>query len=297
MRTSSSLGLLAALATAATLTQTARAQSVYEGFSLTFPLYNTGSGLSGAWQVGGFNAFAAGYTAGERSLAFNGLLTSPGRVSARAFTAINGAIRTLSAPLGAPGTTAYVSVLLRPQGTLNDGIFDGFFGVTLSGSLGSELFFGKPGGGAEEEWVIENRGGAGQLSSGVPVVVGQTALLVVKAQFLAGNDTFTLYTNPMPGEPEPVSTVVKTDLDLGTVARIGIYSTGAFDVDEIRIGGTFASVTPRVRFAGTPGAANCHGKSASALAQEHGGLAAAAADLGFSSVGALQGAIGAFCGN
>src|SRR5262249_29462875 len=172
----------------------------------------------------------AGYTAGERTLAFNGLLTPPGRVSARAFTAINVTIRTLSAPLGPPGTTAYVSVLLRPQGTLNDGIFDGFFGLTLIGSLGSELFFGKRGGGGEEEWVIENRGGAGQLSSGVPVVVGQTALLVVKAQFLAGNDTFTLYTNPMPGEPEPVSTVVKTDLDLGTVAPLRTSPTGAFGV-------------------------------------------------------------------
>jgi hypothetical protein len=49
-------------------------------------------------------------------------------------------------------------------------------------------------------------------------------------------------------------------------------------------------------FAGTPGNANCHGKSVSALAKQFGGLNAAAATLGFSSVEALQDAIMTFCG-
>jgi lipocalin len=48
-------------------------------------------------------------------------------------------------------------------------------------------------------------------------------------------------------------------------------------------------------FAGKPGMANCHGKSVSALAQQYGGLNNAAADLGYSSVSALQNAIIAFC--
>jgi hypothetical protein len=285
------------LAAVAVLGQTTWAQSVYEGFNLTFPLYNTGTGLAGSWQPGGFNAFAAGYTAGEQSLAFNGLVTTPGHVSGAAFNSINGAVRNLLQPLGADGTTAYLSVLLRPRGTLGEGIFDGFFGVTLSGSLGQELFVGKPGAGADQEWVLEHRGGFGQVASGVPTVVDQTALLVVRADFRSGNDVFTLYVNPLPGGSEPTSTAIKTDLDLGTVSRIGIYSTGAFDLDEIRIGGTYASVTPRVPFAGTPGAPNCTGKSVSALAQGHGGMSQAASDLGFASVAALQSAIGAYCGN
>jgi hypothetical protein len=291
------LRLIATMAILAILGQTIWAQSVYEGFNLTFPLYSTGTGLSGSWQPGGFNAFQSGYTAGEQSLAFNGLVTTPGHVSSVAFDGINGAVRNLLQPLGANGTTAYMSVLLRPQGTLNDGIFNGFFGVTLNGSLGEELFVGKPGGGAEEEWVMETRGGSGQVASGVPTVVGQTALLVVKAQFKSGNDTFTLYVNPTPGQPEPSSNLIKTDLDLATVSRIGIYSTGAFDVDEIRIGSSFESVTPRVPFAGTPGAPNCSGKTVSALTQDHGGLSAAASDLGFASVAALQGVIAAYCSN
>jgi hypothetical protein len=50
-------------------------------------------------------------------------------------------------------------------------------------------------------------------------------------------------------------------------------------------------------FAGTPGRANCHGQSVSALAQKFGGLNAAAAALGFPGVPALQNAIMTFCGS
>jgi len=49
-------------------------------------------------------------------------------------------------------------------------------------------------------------------------------------------------------------------------------------------------------FAGTPGKDNCHGWSVSDLAREFGGLNAAAAALGYSSVEALQKAIMTFCG-
>jgi hypothetical protein len=48
--------------------------------------------------------------------------------------------------------------------------------------------------------------------------------------------------------------------------------------------------------AGTPGAANCHGDTVSALAHQFGGIHAAASALGFSSVRALQGGLKAFCG-
>jgi len=48
-------------------------------------------------------------------------------------------------------------------------------------------------------------------------------------------------------------------------------------------------------FTGTPGKANCLGKSVSALAKQYGGLNNAAATLGYSSVSALQNAIMGFC--
>lgn len=52
---------------------------------------------------------------------------------------------------------------------------------------------------------------------------------------------------------------------------------------------------PAPRFAGTPGEAICYGKSVSALAQQYGGLNAAAAALGDPNVRALQNTISEFC--
>jgi hypothetical protein len=48
-------------------------------------------------------------------------------------------------------------------------------------------------------------------------------------------------------------------------------------------------------FLGTPGKPNCHGDVVSALAQQYGGLPAAAAALGYSSVQVLQNAIAEYC--
>jgi YVTN family beta-propeller protein len=49
------------------------------------------------------------------------------------------------------------------------------------------------------------------------------------------------------------------------------------------------------KFAGTPGFSNCQGQSVAALANQPGGIDAAAAALGYTSVKALQNAIKAFC--
>jgi YVTN family beta-propeller protein len=54
-------------------------------------------------------------------------------------------------------------------------------------------------------------------------------------------------------------------------------------------------IQPAPRFTGTPGKANCYGRSVSALARKYHGLYGAAAALGFSGVRALQNAILAFC--
>jgi hypothetical protein len=59
---------------------------------------------------------------------------------------------------------------------------------------------------------------------------------------------------------------------------------------------SFIPPGPTRTFDGTPGKANCYGKSVSALVRQFGGLNAAAAASGFSSVKALQNAILAFCG-
>src|SRR5262249_14086269 len=68
----------------------------------------------------------------------------------------------------------------------------------------------------------------------------------------------------------------------GTVAFLGSFADGS------------QSIIVAQPFAGTPGEANCHGQSVSALTEQFGSLAAAAAALGYSSVQALQVSIRAF---
>jgi hypothetical protein len=59
---------------------------------------------------------------------------------------------------------------------------------------------------------------------------------------------------------------------------------------------TFSLTGDTIPEAGTPGRANCHGKSISALARQFGGINTAASALGFSSVEALQDSLRVFCG-
>jgi hypothetical protein len=206
-----------------------------------------GFGFSTPWRPGGFNAsINTNYDVQNGSLSFGGLMTGGGRVSTNAVTAIAGLTRDLVTPLGAPGTTRYASFLLRPEGQLNAGVFNGFFGVVLEQPVEPELFVGKPGGGAINRYVLEDRGGSLQVASTTAPAVGETVFLVLKAQFTAGNDAFTLYINPTPGGPEPGAGLVKNNSNVGTVAGLTLYSTGAFSIDEFRLGETFADVTPAI---------------------------------------------------
>ncbi len=199
---------------------------------------NGGTGFSGPWSnsINGPN-----YTIAEGSLSFAPLCATGGRMHSTAgHTRMS---RPLSASFGSDGTTRYFSFLLRPEGVLNGGDLGGFHGVQIG-----NLFIGKPGGaggGVLAPYVLEQVGGAGQVLSPFVPVIDETVLLVLKAKFAAGNDTFTLYANPTPGAPEPVAGTVKSDLDLGTPNELFIYSGGEFSLDELRVGETFESVTPR----------------------------------------------------
>ena len=58
---------------------------------------------------------------------------------------------------------------------------------------------------------------------------------------------------------------------------------------------TFSITGETISDAGTPGAANCHGKTVSGLARQFGGIGHAAGALGFSTVAGLQGVVRDFC--
>jgi hypothetical protein len=204
-----------------------------------------GSGFSGAWAQGGFNASqSANYSVSSPGLNFSTLAASCNRAIAVSATSISGVTRSLATPIGAQGTTQFFSFLMRPEGTLGQGAFNGFFGLVLESPTEPELFIGKSGSGDLGHYLMEQRGGGAQTSSTVVPTVGQSAFFVVKAEFLAGNDRFTLYMNPTPGGIEPIGGVVKQDLNVGTISGLTLYSSGAYSIDELRVGETFLDVAP-----------------------------------------------------
>src|SRR6266566_9200865 len=75
--------------------------------------------------------------------------------------------------------------------------------------------------------------------------------------------------------------------------RIGTDIVGGATAPTFNM--TFSLAGETVPESGTPGEANCHGKTISALAQEFGSTYSAASSLGFSSVQALQDGFTLFC--
>jgi hypothetical protein len=81
-----------------------------------------------------------------------------------------------------------------------------------------------------------------------------TVFVVLKATMTTGNDTFDLYINPTPGAAEPATpTISKTSTTsvinptngVGRIAiRQGGTTSGSFYIDEVRVGTSWASVTP-----------------------------------------------------
>jgi hypothetical protein len=140
--------------------------------------------------------------------------------------------RSLGTVLGADNTSAYFSFLMRPDAGY------GFYGGINLGNL----YVGLSG----NQTVFGLEGPTNDLSlSSTPVVQGQTVFLVIRVDFLPGNDRVSLYMNPTPGQPEPsASSALKTDLDVGTVDSVTLNNYGGFTIDEIRVGSTFGAVTP-----------------------------------------------------
>lgn len=202
---------------------------VYDGFVGL----NAGYGWSADWEGSASVLYRA-------TLVYSNLFTAG--LAAQFVNGFGSLTRLLADGLGTPGTTKYLGFVIQPGGPRPGGT--DWFGLLLYGSSGERLFVGKPGGGATGKYVIENAGGTGQFSSAVPYGFDQPALLVVKMQFAEGADRLTLYVNPVPGGPEPLTGVVKNDVDLGFISMVGLAGWSPFAIDEIRLGDSFAAVTP-----------------------------------------------------
>ena len=152
--------------------------------------------------------------------------------------------RNLSTTLGAPGSTAWISFLVKPDGTAAGD----YAGIEFGSPSASIAFAGYTNG----RFVLEQAGGAGTVMvNGISPTAGQTYLLTVRMDFAAGADALTLYVNPTPGQAAPDSTftATKADLNLGSFTRIAIAGGESWmdndaALDELRISSSYLDAVP-----------------------------------------------------
>ncbi len=204
-----------------------------------------GTGFVGTWHAWGAPNHT-NYKIVEGSLSYPGLLTDGNSVTSQAMSGSDwtAVVHTLE-DMSDTTTTKYLSFLMRPEGIVGGGANGGSFGVMIDGTGGrGDIAVGKAPG--QSQYMIETFYDIASRFSNVPIQSGVTSLMVVKAELGPGNDTFTLFVDPIPGEPEPPTGTVKNDLDIGRVAGIVVGSAGGLSVDELRWGDTFEDVTPTI---------------------------------------------------
>lgn len=197
---------------------------------------NGGTGWGTAW----FDAFQQGTfteTIGAGSLSYSTLTTSGNRFDTTSIIAGNGTFveqqrDVASGNIFGDGTTAYISVLMNSASVGTSGYFGLVAGSAFIGGGGGAYSLG--------------RAGQASTASTVADTVGTTALLVLRADLVAGNDTLRLYVNPTSDSEPLVADVTRTDFDLGSLSRYGFTwgQGGGASFDELRVGTSFASVTP-----------------------------------------------------
>ncbi|HVU37788.1 MAG TPA: hypothetical protein VHC95_05595 [Opitutales bacterium] len=204
-----------------------------------------GTGFAGAWTMGGFGVSDANdLVIGEGSLTYPGIVSSGNRLVCRTINQ-QGVVRDFG-PLFKPAKgTRYISFLIRPEslppGFLSAG-YPIYYGIILDYGSGNELFFSKPGRDHPDQYVMEMRGGALQETTGVEAKIGETALIVIRADFDRGQDTYTMYVNP--GATEPAKGISRTYFGSG-VPRLLIYTQGTFSLDEIRVTERYEDIAPK----------------------------------------------------
>jgi hypothetical protein len=158
--------------------------------------------------------------------------------------------RTPSHEGGVAGTTTWVSYLMRQEGAGNGGGYKlpDYAGLELNDSSGNSIFIGKPKSGNFGDLGIETLSNEAETSTGVGVQFMKTYMVVAGITWGAnGKDTVTLYVDPpnlgsvAPATPSAVMTVELKDLSDIAVSA-GVNATWGFD--EIRVGTSFANVTP-----------------------------------------------------
>jgi hypothetical protein len=254
-------GLLLVLLTASV----ARAQLVgYEGFD-----YSTGSGLNGLNGGLGWSANPAGtWSTASPSFAIDSgslvpptpassLETTGNRLTLSRTVPFTTAARTFGTDLRTLSGTSevWISFVITRTAAATSGSYGGLVIGNEAGSdnTSGRLFIGDSGAAspAADSWSLERAGGGTLAVSNHLIDNMPTALLVARIEFRSGPDPVQLYVNQPPGggTPESVSAFLG-NLDInpsnGAVTDFGIWygGDGGYQIDEIRIGHSYADVTP-----------------------------------------------------
>jgi hypothetical protein len=197
---------------------------------------NSGTGFSNAWSA------TTDYTIGGGGLVFDNLqLTGNHVVFQESNLAVSEANRSvLFSGFGTPGTTTWLSFVLRPDSDPTSGLFTfSLPNFTIGkGSVADPNFY-------------EIGSGSSAIRSTVPIVEGTTAFIVAEFQFNADPsavDTVTVFFDPTPGLAAPnapglVDSAVDFDSAIGAIFLDGANGM-AFSFDPLRTGDTFADVAP-----------------------------------------------------
>ncbi len=238
----------------------------YDGFSYTSVGPLSLAGQNGVGENGGTNwttYWGQFFNAPTSYINTNGSLADPSALlytsSNCVYTAGGFAGRFFATPInwGLQGASYYFSILIKPANTPATNHFYGLqiFSDNNNTGNGHDLFVGKSGSGLN--WGLEyatnfisgNTTNPSYVDaySGVSATANQTAFLVVRVDFNFGTpDVFSLYVNPTPGGSEPVTPDAVLTNDIGTQDGVALNTGngGTAFFDEIRLGNTFASVTP-----------------------------------------------------
>lgn len=241
-RTASSLLFLTIAALVATSSQSQAQLLTYEGFDYSEGSVadrSGGTGWTGAWTAVG----TAPATVQTTSLSYSTLETAGNKVYLSPTSNTSGASRTFA---NLDSGTVYMSFL----GNLDEGIR--FFGFRLFDGETERAFVGKRQG--LSVWELTSPG-ASLGPTTTAVTLDTTFFFVLRIDFNASgsNERLRLYMNPTVGATEPgtasadiisASSFQINKLDLAAGFTSGTNTTARGWFDEIRIGTTYADVTP-----------------------------------------------------
>lgn len=247
----------AACAAAATLALSAtgaRADEVvaYEGFNYAagslLAGQNGGFGWAGAWTytVGGSASGSIAQGLSYTDASGRALSTSGGAWNTSAGVFFGQALRATTTDFGAADSSVWLSFLVQQSGTPTSGINYAMATPGTGYTFGSNAMLGGVSGNGATVGPFYSGTGSVSLANTVPAQ--STSFIVLRVDFAAtGNDTMSLWLNPLLGGTAGAADLVLSAQNYSSLINGLTLAHGdgrAFAFDELRIGTSFAAVTP-----------------------------------------------------